>query len=235
MNRKEMTGKQADEGTRLLADPTRFQIYRTVVGAAEQGMTTAEVAERFGLHRNVARMHLEKLSKAGLLASGLRKPPGGGRPAREYHMGDAVTCQYPPRDYQLLADITLTALEENADPQKVARRIGREIGEQGLARRGIDMKMAGKDQLLASFKEVIEEQGMFARVEAEMDGMLTVQALNCIFKELSSKHASLVCVLHSQLFSGICESHFSKVKMRKGPMEIAQGGMSCQFTVKYTL
>lgn len=47
-------------------------------------MSAREVAERFGLHANVARNHLDMLAEAGLVVTGRRKHAGGGRPAKVY-------------------------------------------------------------------------------------------------------------------------------------------------------
>jgi len=224
--------EQADEGTRLLADPTRFQVFQLVVSAGDNGLNTAEVSAQTGIHRNVARMHLEKLAKAGLLKSTLSKQPGGGRPARVYRLGDTVTCQYPPRDYQLLAEVALTALEDASDPMQVARRVGRRLGRQSLDSAGIDPKKATLEKLLSNFKKAVQKQGTFARVESPEKGVLQVMVLNCIFRELSARHTNLVCGLHRQLFLGLCESHFGKVQVRQGNMKIARGGVSCRYTVK---
>ena len=52
--------------TNAFGDPTRREIYLAVRDAPD-GVTTADVAERFALHPNVARHHLEKLTGGGYL------------------------------------------------------------------------------------------------------------------------------------------------------------------------
>lgn len=66
-----------------LAVPTRAGIYRRL-RADGQPLSAREVAERFGLHPNVARTHLDRLAEVGLVVTGRRKQPGGGRPAKVY-------------------------------------------------------------------------------------------------------------------------------------------------------
>lgn len=222
--------KSGDNVSRLLADPTRLEIYRAVTGAGGRPLTAAEVAEKFKLHVNVARMHLEKLSGVGLLASNFRKSAGGGRPPREYAIGNRqFSFQYPPRDYQLLADISLVALESGRKPAAVARESGRQLGEKSLAESGLTPGVAADSRLIASLKRIVEAQGLLARVTEPKPGSLEVSAFNCIFKELSSTHSKLVCEIHRQFFIGICESHFGKAKVTSR-MQIAEGGQSCQFT-----
>jgi TusA-related sulfurtransferase/DNA-binding transcriptional ArsR family regulator len=47
-------------------------------------MSARDTAEAFGLHPNVARTHLDVLADAGLVVTGRRKQPAGGRPAKVY-------------------------------------------------------------------------------------------------------------------------------------------------------
>ena len=72
-------GKLAD----VFGDPTRRGIYRHLRDASEP-LSASEVAEVFGVHRTVARAHLEKLAELGLVESGTRRRAGGGRPAKTY-------------------------------------------------------------------------------------------------------------------------------------------------------
>ena len=53
--------------TNAFGDPTRRAIYLFAHEAGEDGVTAAQVAERFGLHPNVARHHLDKLAAGGYL------------------------------------------------------------------------------------------------------------------------------------------------------------------------
>ena len=52
--------------TSAFGDPTRRDIY-LAIRETPAGVTATEVAERFALHPNVARHHLEKLSAGGSL------------------------------------------------------------------------------------------------------------------------------------------------------------------------
>ncbi|MHB9112404.1 MAG: helix-turn-helix transcriptional regulator [Thermoleophilia bacterium] len=222
--------KNGDNVSRLLADPTRLEIYRAVTDSGGRSLTAAEVADRFDLHVNVARMHLEKLSAAGLLKSSFRKHSAGGRPPREYSLGNRqFSFQYPPRDYKLLADISLEALESGRKPAVVAREFGRQLGEKALSDSGLKPGDASDSRLIASLRRIVDEQGLLARITEPKPSYLEVQAFNCIFRELSSTHSKLVCEIHRQFFIGICESHLGKVKVTSR-MQIAEGGQRCRFT-----
>jgi predicted ArsR family transcriptional regulator/TusA-related sulfurtransferase len=66
-----------------LGVPTRAGIYRRL---RTEGLPVSarDVADMFGLHANVARTHLDVLADAGLLVTGQRRQPAGGRPAKVY-------------------------------------------------------------------------------------------------------------------------------------------------------
>src|SRR5213078_3216419 len=79
--------------TSAFGDPTRRDIYLFVRAGAE-GVTAAEVAERFDVHPNVARHHLEKLTSGGYLTVEVSRPSldatrSAGRPSKRYHPTDA--------------------------------------------------------------------------------------------------------------------------------------------------
>ena len=78
--------------TSAFGDPTRREIYLFAHEQRPTGVTAAEVAERFDLHPNVARHHLDKLAGGGYLevAVGRTGDAGAGRPSKRYRVdGDA--------------------------------------------------------------------------------------------------------------------------------------------------
>jgi predicted ArsR family transcriptional regulator len=81
-----------------------------------------EVASATGVHRNVARRRLERLSAAGLLTTGFerrsgRGGPGAGRPAKVYAPApETAAIEFPERHY---ADL-LGLLAEDVSPARRA-------------------------------------------------------------------------------------------------------------------
>lgn len=95
-----------------LSDPTRREIMEYVLHS-ENPLSVREVAEYFGLHANAARMHLDKLTKGGLLKISRRRGARGGRPAHLYTSADQdCALHIPPRSYKLLAEILTGAICE---------------------------------------------------------------------------------------------------------------------------
>ena len=68
--------------TSAFGDPTRRDIYLHAREAAA-GLTAAEAADRFDLHPNVARHHLDKLASGGYLEISVERVEGAraGRPS----------------------------------------------------------------------------------------------------------------------------------------------------------
>ena len=198
---------QAHRLTAVLADGTRFRIYRSIVERPGAEVTVADTAARFELHPNVARMHLTKLEQAGLLATSLRKGGSGGRPARLYRLSDKVASLIvPPRRYDLLSELALKALSETGDLDRVAA-VCRESGT-AAARAYVaehpEYRRVGRAELVKAICAVGEEVGMLPEVRWERS-TLAVDVRNCIFKELSSTQPELVCVMHRAFLEGFIE------------------------------
>ena len=73
--------------TDAFGDPTRRGIY-LMARDREQGVTAAQVADQFGVHPNVARHHLDKLSAGGYLEVVIERAEGAGagRPSKHYRV-----------------------------------------------------------------------------------------------------------------------------------------------------
>lgn len=230
------TTEQTLDITSALSDPTRYGIYQSVVDAAGEPLTVAEVAQRFSLHPNVARMHLQKLVDVGLVSSDTRKSQGGGRPARIYRVSERVAnLQFPPRDYQLLAGVTLQVLRTlSAEQPEVLERVGydlgREEGRRALRQEGLDPGSRDLDTLLESFGRTCAALGLFPRIDREGEGGVHVEIRNCIFRELSTRYPELVCTLHTAMLRGILETYLEEFELDARPA-ICAGENSCLFSV----
>ena len=139
-----MRASLGDEGDaaveQALEVPTRAGIYRRL-RAEGRPVSARQAADMFGLHPNVARNHLDVLAEVGLVVTGTRKHPGGGRPARVYVAREQVAAtggmQVPPGSQlavhtvvQLIAGLSehrakLTLLAEEQGRRLVSTAAGR--------------------------------------------------------------------------------------------------------------
>ena len=210
----------------ILADDTRYGIYRAIAEHPGVDVTVVDVAERFGLHPNVARMHLSKLEQAGFLVTDFRRSSGGGRPAKLYRLSEmVVTFGFPPRRYELLSRLALSALAAGGSPDdavRVCREAGAAEGRRALAGEARAPQSAAAAAKLVS--RVTEDLGLLPDVSWQ-DHALRVTLHNCTFRELSGTDPDLVCAMHRSFLEGVLEV----VTAGLGPLRVAPDDcrMSC--------
>jgi predicted ArsR family transcriptional regulator len=210
----------------VLADDTRYNIYRAIAEHPGVDVTVADVAQQFGLHPNVARMHLSKLEQAGFLTTDFRRTSGGGRPAKLYRLSEMViTFGFPPRRYELLSHLAISALAAGGsrdDALHACREAGAAEGRRALA----GEPQAPQDGAAAAelVSRITEEQGLLPEVDWQ-DHALQVTLRNCTFRELSGADPELVCAMHRAFLEGVLEV----VTAGLGPLRITPDDchMSC--------
>ena len=222
----------------VLADDTRYHIYRSIAERPGKDVTVADVAAEFGLHPNVARMHLAKLEQAGFLTTGFRRAGGGGRPAKLYRLSDlVVTFGFPPRRYELLSRLALDALA-GGGTREDALRVCREAGA-AEARRVVGGEPGApgdKAAAAALVSAVAEEQGLLPEVEWQ-DGTLSVIVNNCTFRELSSADPDLVCGMHRSFLEGVLEvatAGLGRLHVAPDDCRISCGGERCEMLCSFS-
>ncbi|MDQ6715708.1 MAG: helix-turn-helix domain-containing protein, partial [Actinomycetota bacterium] len=169
--------------TNAFGDPTRREIYVFAHGE-EQGVTAAEVAERFELHPNVARHHLDKLAAGGYLQVAVeRHSPGAGRPSKHYRASDKeMGLEFPARRDDLL--ITLLARTLALVPAAAAEAMAEEVGlDYGRGLAGSMAPAEGHRSLqvaLHAVADALTAHGFAAHAEAR-GGSLAIIADQCPF------------------------------------------------------
>ena len=177
----------------VLGDPVRLALYR-FVAASNDAVSREEAATGVGVAHHVAKFHLDRLVKDGLLGFEYRRPPGrggpgAGRPTKLYRRGDAqVDVSLPERRYQLAGEMLVDAIGANRDVREVAAEAGRDIGS--AARRTRSTRGA--------VVELLTEHGY----EPCADGSDIVLA-NCPFHALAHKDRELVCGMNLAFVDGV--------------------------------
>ncbi len=115
-------------------DPTRRSIY-LFVREHDDGVTASAVAERFDLHANVARHHLDKLAAGGYLevqVGGGTVRTGAGRPSKRYLVTEGHDdLGIPVRQDDLVIMLLGRALSllPPDDAEAMAEQVGVEFGQ----------------------------------------------------------------------------------------------------------
>jgi predicted ArsR family transcriptional regulator len=164
--------------TSAFGDPTRREIY-LVARESDAGVTASEVAERFELHANVARHHLDKLAAGGYLEVQIvRSDHGGaGRPSKRYrHTAKDVGLELPVRRDDLLVALLGRALAML--PHEAAEQMAEEVGQQ--YGRALAAGMSGGEtqrsfrSALHAVADALTAHGFAAHAENTVHGLMIV-------------------------------------------------------------
>lgn len=217
----------------VLADPTRFAIYERLASNRPKSFTVQEIAQGFSLHPNVARTHLGRLEEIGLVQSVLEKSGRGGRPGKRYAASDdAVTLQFPRRDFLLLSRMLIETVERlGPDAVQKAKEISYQTGcllaEQADGRPGRNGAAHGVpagEGVPPVPNGWLRQVGDVARTMAAVcgaqelwqrrDGLLGLRFATCPFREAATEHVDTVCALHQAFVLGALETALGPVELQ---------------------
>ena len=186
---------QLDVLADALGDPTRRAIF-VHIAQAPVPLTALDVGEAFGVHRTVARAHLERLVQFGLLDSDFRHRSEGGRPPKVYSRSrQRLSLELPARQYEVLSELLLGTLEQFGPAadllvETVGLAYGRSLSE-AVTGEGVEARL-----------EPLRRLGSMMEVTEGDDGV-HVNVATCLFRELSQRNPSLVCALDRAIIAGL--------------------------------
>jgi predicted ArsR family transcriptional regulator len=192
--------------TNAFGDPTRREIYLFVRTAAE-GATASEIAERFELHPNVARHHLEKLAAGGYLGVELARHSTAGRPSKRYRAAATDThLSFPPRRDDLLATLLARALERLPvdEARTLAEEVGYEYGQSIAARMDPTEGHRSVKSAVASVADALTAHGFAAHAESR-GNLLTLVSEHCPFGEAAQRWPHVLCAVDTGMVRGMLE------------------------------
>jgi predicted ArsR family transcriptional regulator len=189
-----------------LNEPVRRSLYRYAVAQAA-AVGRDEAAQAFGISRELAAFHLDKLVEHGLLdveyrrLSG-RQGPGAGRPAKLYRRsGRQVAVAVPERRYDVAGRLLAQALEADGDPaeavDRAAHRFGEELGAEARRHAG---RRPSPERLLERACGALEAYG-FEPIRSAGE----VRLRNCPFDALAQAHTALVCGMNLSIMQGLLD------------------------------
>jgi len=199
--------------TSAFGDPTRREIY-LFAHEHPAGVTASEVAQRFELHANVARHHLDKLASGGHLeVSVARTPgsPGAGRPSKRYRThGEAVELDLPVRHDDVLISLLGKALAMiPADrAEAMAEEVGVEYGRTMARAMGDvgDVQRSFRTALHA-VADALSAHGFAAHAEQHADGLRIISG-HCPFGDTAIEHP-VICAVDRGMVSGMLQTLYA--------------------------
>lgn len=221
--------------TSAFGDPTRRSVYLFAREAAH-GVTAAQVADRFGLHPNVARHHLDKLAAGGYLEVAVERPEGGGagRPSKHYRPATQVSpLEVSVRSDDLVLTLLGRALERlpHAEAEKLAEQVGHEYGQalaQGLS--GGDAA-AGQRSLRAALQTVADAltaHGFAAHADQRNDQLRIINQ-HCPFGDVAIEHP-VICAVDRGMVKGMLSTLYGSAEVATSASR-PQGDTFCATTV----
>ncbi len=135
------------------------------VRARPRAVSIREVAAATGVHRNVARRRLERLTAAGLLTASFERPsgragPGAGRPAKVYApSAETSAIEFPQRRYA-----ELVGLLADTVPGRRLREVGIRFGTALAVRAGVE-RSDDRRSALVGLCAAVSRLGFQARLE----------------------------------------------------------------------
>jgi predicted ArsR family transcriptional regulator len=194
--------------TNAFGDPTRREIY-LLVRSTPDGVTATEVAERFALHPNVARHHLEKLTGGGYLTVAIAKAEDGvrpaGRPSKRYRASDLDhALSLPLKHDDVLAGLLARALDalgaEKAET--LADEVGFEYGRALADRMEPGDGHRSARTALASVADALTAHGFAAHTETSGNDLRIVSEC-CPFGPAAQQYPHVVCALDRGMIRGM--------------------------------
>ena len=194
--------------TSAFGDPTRREIY-LFVHEHDEGVTASQVAERFGLHSNVARHHLEKLAGGGYLevASGRVAATGAGRPSKRYQTAaERVTLDVSVRTDDLVLTLlgrTLALLPPD-QAQAMAEQVGMQYGQAlaaGLRPADVTTGQRSLRAALHAVADALTAHGFAAHTE-QRGKRLQIINNHCPFGDTAIEHP-VICAVDRGLVKGM--------------------------------
>ena len=217
--------------TGTMSDKTRYLIYEHLL-KHKRAFTVQEIADEFGIHPNVARHHLTKLTEINIISANLLKTGKGGRPGRVYEvLEDCIQLSFPKRDDAQLLEWLIEAIAQNEDFLAVAENIAYKKGQQSIA-----MIPGIQNLSLEQRIQLLEEQAALIGYIVQTDANANPHALqfhvfNCPFHSHIRKYATIVCTLHEQYLRGKFELLFQNKEFEQVTSMLSNCN-ECQYIIR---
>ena len=192
--------------TNAFGDPTRRDIYLYAREGVD-GVTAAGAAERFDLHPNVARHHLDKLASGGYLEVAVERPEGAtaGRPSKHYRVSNpGQPLELPVRQDTVLIGLLgrTLALLPSDQAEAMAEEVGAEVGRSMAESLGADEVHRSFKSAMYAVADALTAHGFAARAERTGGDQLRIVSEHCPFGGAPIEHP-VICAVDRGLVRGM--------------------------------
>lgn len=221
--------------TNAFGDPTRRKIY-LFVRESPDGLTAAAIAERFGVHPNVARHHLDKLAAGGYVEVDATRAPGAGagRPSKRYRaVAAAGDLDFPVRSDDLVLALLGRALDllPREQAEAMAEEVGREYGRAMAVGLTGEQLVHGQRSLRSAMQAVADAltaHGFAAHAEGRNNRLRIIND-HCPFGDVATDHP-VICAVDRGMVRGMLGALYGDTDVST-EASLAQGDTFCATAV----
>ena len=220
--------------TSAFGDPTRRDIY-LLLHEHPDGLTASEVATHAGVHANVARHHLDKLSSGGYLEVSKRAGAGAGRPSKVFTAAEPnLQLEFEVGHDDILITLLGKALSrlDPAEAAELAEEVGIEFGRKMASDVTLDEAESHRSfrSALHVVADALSAHGFAARAERQADStdddpQLHIVAGHCPFGDVAIEHP-VICAVDRGMVKGLLGSLYGETQVAL-TSSVAQGDDSC--------
>ena len=175
---------------RAVGDPTRAAMLDALHGS--DGLTVAELTERFRLHHSAIRSHLRVLAASGRVSPSTAISGGRGRPAKRFHVVPGAVERWgrtgPHRE---LASMLIDVVTGGSDVLESGRKAGRRL-------------VAGlpSSEPMRRVSAVTARLGFEPETPQAAGPDITIRLRACPFADEAAAAREVVCGLHQGVLEG---------------------------------
>ena len=230
--------------TSAFGDPTRRAVYLYVRensvdspdgSTPAPGVTAAQVADKFDLHPNVARHHLDKLAAGGYVEAAIEKPHGGGagRPSKHYRSVGPSPLESQVRSDDLVLSLLGKAIE--LLPRDKAEAMAEEVGAQygralanGLVGDDIASGQRSLRTAMQAVADALTAHGFAAHAD-QRNNQLRIVNNHCPFGDVAIEHP-VICAVDRGMVKGMLGALYGDTSPEL-QASLPQGDTFCATTV----
>lgn len=224
--------------TGAFGDPARRGIYLFAREEAA-GVTATQVAEKFGVHPNVARHHLDKLAAGDYLEVAVERAEGAGagRPSKHYRVSaDAkvdLTGDVPVHSDDLVLSLLgrALALLPHDKAEAMAEEVGQEYGlamAQGLTGADLAVGQRSLRSAMQAVADALTAHGFAAHAD-QRNNQLRIVNNHCPFGDVAIEHP-VICAVDRGMVKGMLTALYGATDVAT-MQSLPQGDTFCATSV----
>jgi predicted ArsR family transcriptional regulator len=204
-----------------------------ILGMLLDGPKSAgEVAEKLGIQKSAARVHLESLQSSQAVRSKF-KIEKMGRPKKVYELTEKGRELFP-RQYDLFLNLVLDKIagkKGEAEAREIVESVADDIASDIRSKIDKSSHPGDLEQSLKILNDASNEMGFASSLSREGSNSFCIQSKNCILHKVASNNQDMICHgLHDKIISKSLAGKSSvKVELKEC---MALGNEYCRHVIK---